>query len=275
MAQPSIPQQLYIKTHHLLGAMEIIAQQLGHSKEQAENLFRLLPKGLKNTPTFQYYRNKKWYYEYGLPYEKPNSKEIIFGSDQCPLVERLYTGIFAIEKYLSDSQLLEYLERLSDRSKHLEVLSEAVPLTIILDSVKVDYEIEGYGEGNKKIDYLITTGKTQPILLDVKCRVKELIYKFAQPIPPDPNSLFPSTAEKFKQNDPKDYLQGVWINSQLKYNFSQLKPVFDKIDPKKIHFAILACWNIQAFVLSRNQEIKKTLNSVFKLPEDDTIVIRD
>jgi hypothetical protein len=274
MTKPTIPQQLYIATNHLLGAMEIIAEKLGHGPQQAERVFRLLPLELKNCPVFLCALRRIWRYEYGPPYTLPNSKRLLVGVDQCPPVEWLYRAVLVMEQHLLASQLIRYIECLKDRSKHLEFLVEAVPLTMLSGSPSVEYEVTGYGVGNKTIDFLIKPAQTTPVLLEVKCRVKELIEKIEHRGIPDASSLFKSTEDKFRANETSTFLQGIWVHSILAYHLSDLKSIFENLDPQKIHFAILACWDKKAFVLSRQENIRELVGTIFKLPNDDTNVFR-
>ena len=240
-----------------------------------EEIIRLLPQNLKETPAFKDALSGKWRYDFGDPYLIENGKEQLFGTDQCPLVEWLYRCVYEMHMILTDAQLLEYLKRLGDTSKHLEALVECSPLLLIKKPAKIKYEVVGYGQGNKTIDFFIEHPSGISILIDVKCRIKELINKLPEAGRPDPEGLFKSLPEKFNTQSPDKYLQGGWIHSSLKFHRTELYSEFDNTDANKLHFVILALWDKQAYILKRNSKIVEDLNSVFNFPSDDSIVINE
>lgn len=273
MSNLRVPKELYTERSHLYGAMKIVASNFDGMSCSVEEIIRLLPQNLKETPAFKDVLTGKWRYDFGDPYSIENGKEQLFGTDQCPLVEWLYRCVYEMQMVLRDAQLLEYLKRLGDTSKHLEALVECSPLLLIKKPAKIKYEVGGYGQGNKTIDFFIEHPSGISILIDVKCRIKELINKLPDSGRPDPEGLFKSLPEKFNTQSPDMCLQGGWIHSSLKFHRTELHSEFDNINASKLHFVILALWDKQAYILKRNSKIVEDLNSVFNFPSDDSIVI--
>lgn len=275
MTNLRIPKELYTERSHLYGAMKKVAPNLGEVVCSVEEIIRLLPQNLKETPAFKDALTGKWRYDFGDPYSIEKGKEHLFGTDQCPLVEWLYRCISEMQGILTNTQLIQYLERLGEPSKHLEALVECSPILVTKKPAKIIYEVIGYGQGNRKIDFFIEHPSGISVLIDVKCRIRELIAKLPDAGKPDPKGLFKSLPEKFKSELPNKCLQGGWIHSSLKYHRSELYSEFNQTDPSKLHFAILALWDKQAYILNRNSKIVEDLHSVFNLPIDDSIAIKE
>ena len=273
MGELRIPKKLYTEKSHLFGAMNQVASNIDELSCSVEEIIRLLPQNLKEAPAFKDALSGKWRYDFGDPYSIDNGKEELFGTDQCPLVEWLSRCVSEMQLVLTHSQLLEYLKRLGDTSKHLEALVECSPLLLIKKPAKIKYEVVGYGQGNKTIDFFIEHPSGISIFIDVKCRIKELINKLPEAGIPNPEGLFKSLPEKYNIQSPDTCLQGGWIHSSLKFYRKELQEEFDKMDSERLHFIILALWNKQAYILTRNSKMADDLNSVFKFPSNDSIVI--
>jgi hypothetical protein len=254
--------------------MNKIVEKIGTVEKSADDIFQLLPKTLKDSPAFKDALTGIWRYDFGDPYISIDGKEIFFGTDQCPPVEWLYLCVCSMEKIMTDSQLSGFLQRLGDYSKHLEALIECSPFLVLNHPADVKYEIVGMGQGNKSIDFYITTSEPPPLLIDAKCRIRELIRKLPLNTKPEPSGLFKSLPEKFNPQDPEHCLQGGWIYSVLMYDQDELHAEFDKTDASRLHFAILACWNKKAYVLSRNSEIDRHIRRIFSLPSDDSMIMK-
>jgi hypothetical protein len=273
MSDLRVPKEFYTERSHLFGAMKRVASNINGKSCSVEEIIRLLPRNLKETPAFRDALTGKWRYDFGDPYSIEDGKEELFGTDQCPLVEWLYRCLSEMQRVLTDTQLLEYLKRLGDTSKHLEALVECSPLLLIKKPAKIEYEVRGYGQGNKTIDFFIEHPSGISVLIDVKCRIKELINKLPEAGRPDPEGLFKSLPEKFNSQNSDMCLQGGWIHSSLKFHGKELHAEFDNTNASKLHFIILALWDKQAYILKRNSKMVEDLNTVFKFPSDDSIVI--
>lgn len=271
MNREYIPREFIKNTNHLLGAMEIVAAKYPEYECSVEDIIRILPQSLKETFVFQDATTDVWRYAFGEPYTLDNGKTV-YGTDHCPPVEWLFRCVYLMGKFLKDSQLLKFLERLGNKSKHLEALIECSPLLVLKNKTNVDYEVTGFGVGNKSIDFLIKPENGVPVLIDAKCRIREVIRKLPTRGKPNPERLLESLQEKFKPNAPESYLQGGWIYSILKFKKNELQQVFDSKDTERLHFIILAFWDKQAYLLCRNPRIEKMVKEVFNLPANQSNV---
>jgi hypothetical protein len=131
MNELRIPKELCIEKTHLLGAMKQVASNFDKLSCSVEEIIKLLPQNLKETPAFKDALTGKWRYDFGDPYSIDNGKKELFGTDQCPQVEWLFRSVSEMQIVLTDSQLLEYLQRLGNTSKHLDTLVECSPLLLI------------------------------------------------------------------------------------------------------------------------------------------------
>lgn len=282
----SLPKGFYLGPTHFIDAFQEVATSLGDTKETAQELFGLLPRELKFAPAFFLLLTKRWCYEFGEVFDRLPQNQIVLGSEQFPEVENLYLGLRAVDKHLSRSQLLAFLEKLGNPAKHLETLAELAPLLRILANVKPSYEVQGYGHGNRRIDWLFTPQVGIPILVDVKYRIIDLIQHLSQMIPAlnagerefpppelDPSILFKDTVEKFIPRSSSNYLQGVWIHAHVKQDESKLEGYFKNLDAERLHFAILCRWRSSAYILCRDSIDKNYISGFFDLNLSNTFVL--
>lgn len=273
MTKPRLDPQLYTETYHLFGAMERVAINLGYDSASARETVRMLPQNLKEAVAFRDAITGLWRYDFGDPYTTQDEKHFVFGTDQCPQVKWLYQCVQLMQGVLSDSQLLLFLERLGDTSKHLEALVECSPLLVLRGRTKARYEAPGSGE--KRVDFLLTPESGPPVLIDAKCRIRELIRKLPNSGKPDPADVFKSLPDKFDQCEPDVCTQGGWIHTVIGYLEDELRTEFKRTDASRLHFAIFACWDEKAYVLARTEGIRHRINEVFDLPKDDTIILKE
>lgn len=283
--KPSVPSEFYDETSDLYTIFLDIAKSIADSRDYVAQLMHLLPQPIKESVVWHDRLTNLWRYEYGLPLDHLPYNMVVPGTIQFPVVKNLYLSIKNAKKYLTDTQLLEYLNRIKNKSKHLETLFEMRPVINLKDSLNAEFEVEGYGIRNKKIDWFVHNRKLK-ILLDVKYRIKSLLLHLKQiiprinqgvqsilPRPPDPADLFKSAEGKFKRNPPCKILQGVWIKSYIKEDENILKEYFNNdIDSKKIHFAIISNWKEDAYFLIRKKLHKNILKKAFSLRESKRFV---
>lgn len=281
----ALPEIFYTGLTTLDKAFFSFGKSLGDHDDLINDLLILLPNEIKMTPAFFHNLIKKWCYEYGDYFDRMPEDYILIGSEQFPEIEDFYLGIRAIKKHLTEPEILSFINRLKDPSKHLITLAELAPLVRIQDGVVPQYEIPRLGEGNRTIDWLFTPKSDTPILLDVKYRIKDLLEHMQQIIPsihagvnqiPPPinNSaiLFKDTVEKFIARSPKEYLQGVWIHSHIKQDKVALWDYFKALDMNKLHFAIMSRWDGNAYVLYRDDINVKYIYDFFNLKHSETFV---
>ena len=266
----------------LLDALNLVAQANRHSPTLAAEIFQLFPSQLQNCRV--HFSDQTWYYWFAENYDRLPGNWVFSGTDQGLLVERLHLGLRAFSHYFSKKTLCDFIKRLADPGKHLDMLAELAPLLRISESVEVDYEPSGIGA--KPIDYFFKPEKGYPILLDVKFRTKGKVDNFKEMIPhmgtgnssiemtpPDPAQLFKDTVEKFHAVSPDSCMQGVWIHPDLKYERQRLEDYFRTLDPQRLHFAILAYWDEKAFVLAHDPNVKRLMISFFNLVPSDSFVV--
>ena len=274
MNKPRVPEQFYSETSHLFGAMKIIGTSLGKTTAEIEAIVRLLPQHLKETVAFVDRLSNIWRYDFGEPYVSDKKQPFMIGTDQFPPVERLLCCVDVMQRYLTATQLLEYLARLGNPSKHLETLMECAPLLVLGNPATVNYEVSGLGEGGHTIDFQILAENGDSLLIDVKCRVGQVPQQAPTLGKPDPRGLLKSLPEKFRQTHPRIMLQGGWIQSVLKYEEEDVIEEFERTDPNRLHFIVLANWVVNAYVLARDDDIKRRVLQVFHLPAVDSIVMK-
>ncbi len=232
----------------------------------------MLPRHLKESTAFRCALTGLWRYDFGDPYTIDGGKGALYGTDQCPQVKWLYQCVQLMQGILSDSDLLKFLHRLGDRSRHLEALVECSPLTVLRATRKVEYEVQGCG--HRRVDFFITPETGTPVLIDSKCRIRELIQKLPLNSKPNPTGIFKSLPDKFEKQDPRVILQGGWIHTVVGYLEEELRLEFNRTDPSRLHFIIIGCWDEKSYLLARNEMIRDEVRKVFKLPDDETIILK-
>jgi hypothetical protein len=167
--------------------------------------------------------------------------------------------------------------RLDDPQKHIDVLSEMIPVLNLSHAIPVDFEVVGRGVGNRTLDWLVGPVDGRDILFDVKSRAFDLIQQLDQPdagreTPEprhDPTLIFRGLTHKFKQSDPALLLQGAWITTHIKQESAELAAAFTRLDPTNIHFAIFGNWETGGHIMVRNEVDRKFLARLFGVVESD------
>ncbi|MCX5866846.1 MAG: hypothetical protein NT009_05070 [Proteobacteria bacterium] len=267
--------------------LECAAKQ-GDFKDYAIELIRLLLQDLKETSVWFDNLTELWRYEYGVTYDRLPEETFISGTNVYFPVDELYVSLKIADKRLKRDQLLKFLERLSNREKHYDVIFEMRPIKNVKSNLQINYEVSGLGIGNTNCDWQVKK-KVINIVFDVKNRTKSLIEHMKQiipglnrgvanilPLPPNPADLFKNVENKLKEKCFLRQLQGVWIHTDIKESEDELNLFFqNKLNRKKVHFAILSDWEDDAFILVRNMLIKSILKRTFCLTESKRFVTRE
>jgi len=283
-----IPKELVGDRSNMHDAFVRCGSEQGDSKEYTTELLRLLPQDLMQAPVWFDKFTRLWRYEYGIPFDRMPEGSIVSGTNVHLPVCELYASMRIADKRLNREQLLGFLERLSIKDKHYEVLVEMRPIKDIRETLKVYYEILGKGVGNTTCDWHIK-GSLINIVFDVKNRTKSLVDHMEEIIPdlnrgaasvipsaPNPEDLFKSVENKLKKMCYLLQIQGAWIHSDIKEHEDSLTLYFNKtLNHKKVHFAILSDWKNDAYILARNWFIKLILKKVFHLVESKRFVTRE
>lgn len=262
-----------------------IAVQIGVSKDEVNRLFNMLPQPLQRAPAFCDRITNLWRYDFGFPIDQLPGDSVAIGTHMFPPVERLLRVLFVANMRILEPKLSRYLQRLTDSAKHQDVLAEVSPMLEVNKNISSEFEVSGYGAGKRTIDWLLRPSKSLTVLLDVKCRTKDLIEGLEQivsgnlgpdgkgPTPAhDVTILFKDTEAKFSQNSPKEILQGVWVVTQLQQERSELQAAFKLLDPLKLHFAVITNWQKDAYILVRDGIQLETVTSLFSITHSDRFV---
>jgi len=278
MGRYIIPDMFRAEDIDILGALKKVSAAQGLTEQEAQEIFVLLPETLKRAPAFKDRLTGIWRYEYGIPYTIGNgaNQRFLLGTDQAPKVSVLFNGIRALCKHLSYEHLRQFLKRLENREKHLDLLSELDPIMRPVINFVAEYEPNGYASGNRKIDWLIKFEDDCNYLIDVKNRIKGIL-NFAEEIAqkgksnvqssaPPPIEVFKSCEIKFlpvKQG----YLQGIWVLTNVYYDDILLQKFFNDLNDSLIQFAVFTHFEGKARILTKRAEIKSQLMTKFCLVE--------
>lgn len=270
---------------------EVFAQlsvQGGDQSAYARELFNLLSEPIKEAPVWFDNLTKLWRYEYGMPFDRLPEETVVLGTNIYFPVKDLYSAVNIANMKLRKEQLPMFLERLSDRQKHPDVLFEMRPVRDVNADLRTNYEVQGLGVGNTTLDWQVK-GRLINVVFDVKNRSKSLIEHLKQiipalnqgantslPIAPNPEDLFRSVENKLREQCWLVQLQGVWIHSDIKEDEDKLTHYFqNSLNKRKVHFAILFDWQNDAFILARNRIIASLLKRVFRLTSSRRFISRE
>jgi hypothetical protein len=255
--------------------LEADARATGVSDADIAALMAILPSNLLHAQCFEDRLTGLWRYEFGEPYYLERLNQLLWGTHMWVPVSHLRRALDCLLARASAEKQRAFLIRLDDRQKHLDVLSEMIPLLNVGKEVGTDFEVTGYGHGNRTIDWLVGPINGREILLDVKRRSIDLIGQIdqlteGQAVPEpghDPAVLFRSVESKFVGANPANRLQGVWVVTDIQQEGSGLTNAFHNLDSAKVHFAILGDWERDVHILVRRGEDRDFLRNVFGLQQ--------
>lgn len=253
------------------------------ARSRSKQLFDLLPPNLKETEAFFDKLGARWRYNFGEPLTfNPSGKEL-HGVHQFPEVRHLFRALNSMVRVLTGEELASFLDRLSVRSKHSNVLFEARPIFDLAVGTSACFEVPAE-VGDKRIDWLLEPPHGIVILLEVKFRVFDILQHFGRMAssrrpetvefePGKPERLFQSTFEKFAPRDPAAQLQGAWIHTHIQVRRTELEAYFSDTVPRdQLHFAILSTWSRSAFLLTRPGIDRHRLVDLFGIEETEDFV---
>lgn len=275
----SVPPEFYDEISTLLVEFQKISERNGGLTVEAEEVFGFLPAALQQAPVYFCKVTDTWRYEFGLPYNRLPNGVVVFGTNQWSSVERLWQGLHAAKALLDKESFLSIAKNLGKQNKHKDFLVELAPLTRVRREVDVAYEVAGFGQGKRTIDWMFRHNQRTPILLEVKFRVSTLIEflkqvaegqtesELSSELPVNYKKLFLDVVEKFKPNSPTELLQGAWIEKNVKVNCEAVSQYFAGLDPQRLHFVIFNDGGAEAAILARRKEDKAYLLRFFNLTE--------
>jgi hypothetical protein len=261
------------------------AEALGLSSQESLKLATLLPQPLQSAPCFLDALTNLWRYEFGRPMDRLASGMMVWGTHMYHRIDHLVEVLSCAQLRLTSTQLTRFIDRLSDPAKHGNVLIEMLPVLRVHSKVPAEFEVIGYGSGNRTIDWLISPSDGSPVLIEVKHRQRDTVEYFDRlsarprdvaPLAPehDTDLLFQSLESKFLRRQPTGIVQGAWIHVSIKQEESELRTSFDKLDPERIHFVILGSWQEDVYLLARPDVDCKSLLALLGRTESDRFVFQ-
>src|SRR5712692_175074 len=175
MRLPRVPEVLVGGIAALPDLFVAIATSRRLPRERAKNAAGMLPEVIRSAPCFLDRLTGLWRYDFGNPFDGLPGDQIVFGTHMYQPVERLFDVVSCAMWRLTPEQLADYLKRLGDPNKHEDLIVEFAPILRLGPEVAVTYEVSGYGEGDTKVDWLISAQNSPPVLLDIKNRARDLI----------------------------------------------------------------------------------------------------
>jgi len=246
-----------------------------------------VPAEIKAAPCFLDRLTGIWRYDFGEPFVNLRGGGVVLGTNMYQEVERLYAVLSCAQRRLSKDRLSSYLATLGNPAKHEDALVEFAPILRLGGDVETEYEVAGYGEGNRTVDWVIRASGHPLVLLDVKNRVKDLLESLVRlqagerspddngPAPiHDPSLLFGSVESKFKSQLPSAAIQPVWVHTCLKQEEAELDAAFRELDPSRVHAAILGDWAPDVYILAKDATAKAHLAEVLRVHESHRFVFR-
>lgn len=188
---------------------------------------------------------------------------------------------------LPQTVFADYLSRLENPTKHTDMLFEFAPVLRLDSTTTAKYEVTGDSPGNKRIDWKIGGQDGFAVLLEVKNREADFIQSVERiqagertpggtiPAPDhDTDLLFKSVEAKFLPRPPDRIPQGVWIGSALMQEVRELEKSFLRLDPTKVHFAILGTWDGAVHLITRDGVPRDKIVRLLQVCEVDRLVFK-
>lgn len=242
--------------------------------KDAQILVQLLPSPLIDSPGFLDLSSGLWRYEFGEPFIL--NDQLIFGTHMFLPVNELLLAIGSFARWVPMGKREAFLAALNDPSKHPVALAEMMPACRLPFTLAVDFEVPGYGPGNKTVDWALQA-EGRLILLDAKSRTTDFIQqtsnvgqKGRMPAPEhDHELMFKSLVGKFNAANPDVQLQGAWITTHIMQNRAEIENAFAALDPAKIHFAIFGDWQSDISLLVRREADRQFLLDLFQVTQSE------
>lgn len=255
-------------------------------RSEIEAIVRLLPPEIRRLPCFLDRLTGLWRYDYGEPFVNLPGGGTVFGTNMFYQVDRLLDVLACARRRLAPDQLASYLQRLADPNKHEDTLVEFAPVVRLNATTEAEFEVLGYGEGSKTVDWLIRSGALAG-LLEVKNRNRDLLESLARlpagdrgpndtaPDPThDPALLFRSLESKFVSRSSSEIMQVGWITTRLKQEEEELLAAFEKLDASRVHAVILGDFADDVYILAHEPGIRVRILELLQVRESRRFVFR-
>lgn len=256
----------------------------GRSNADAQALAAMIPAALRGAPCFLDRLTGLWLYDFGDPIM--TGQGVVYGGGTTwHRLTRLIDVIACAQARLDPPAFADYVARLEDPTKHADLLFEFAPVLRLDPITKARYEASGESPGNKTIDWRIEAEDGFAILLEVKRREADFISSVERiasgeraeggrvPAPEhDTDLLFRSVEAKFRPRPSDTTPQGAWIGTALMQEAAELEESFLRLDPTKVHFAVLGTWDGDVHLLSREGVPREKILQLLRVREVDRLI---
>ena len=286
MDLPRVPPSLVGGTADLGSLFVSLGRYRNIPREDVEEIAALVPPPIKGTPCFLDRLTGLWRYDFGEPLNLPGDS-VVLNTNMYQPVDRLYDVLACARRRLTGGQLSNYLQRLADPNKHDDLLFEFAPIVRLPLDIKVSYEVSGYGEGHRTVDWVLQPPSGPLVAIDVKNRTRDLVESLARlqagereadgaaPAPRhDVGLLFVGLEAKFRPRSPSEVVHAAWIGTDLKQEETELAAAFERLDRDKIHVALLGDWNDDVYILAHDVSARQHAVDVLGVRESKRFVFR-
>lgn len=283
---PRVAQQLVGGVADLRSLFGAMGRYRGIARDDVAEIAALVPEPIANAPCFLDRLTGLWRYDFGEPLDLPGEAAVM-STNMCQPIDRLYDVLVCARRRLPADQLANYLVRLADPVKHDDLMFEFAPVLRLAEDVEASYEVCGYSEGKRTIDWLIRPKSGPPIAMDVKNRTKDLLESLVRvqtgardadgsaPAPiHDVNLLFVGLEKKFRPRPATELVQAAWIGTDLRQEETELAVAFDRLDRTRVHIALLGDWQADVHFLSKDAFARQHVTDVLRLHESRRFVFR-
>jgi len=283
---PRVPRSLVGGLADLQALFVSMAHYRGIDRSELEQVAALVPESISHVPCFLDRLTGVWRYDFGEPMGLPGG-DVVVSTNMFQPVDRLYDVLACARCRLASDQLANYLRRLADPGKHDDLLFEFAPIVRLPLEIGASYEVQGYGEGNRTVDWLIQPLSGSPIALEVKNRTRDLLESLsrlragsreadrAAPAPThDVGLLFVGLESKFRPRSAGEVVQAAWIGTDLKQEEAELLEAFGQLDPTRVHVAMLGGWENDVYTLSQDSAARSHAVGALGVHESRRFVFR-
>lgn len=258
----------------------------GVEESLARTLFAEFPSRLRRADCFYDKLVKLWRYEFGAPFHCGYGRRLL-GPHVWPEVRHLVRVAKLARALLTPLQRQDFLQRLNIPEKHPHALAEFLPVLSLSLGTAAEFEFRT-GAGKRDVEWRLAPSVGRPILIEVKHRIRDIIElgtrmmageRMGDGRAPQPSHdadlLFRSVERKFLENDPAVQIQGVWIDTPLKQEESELAQAFERLDGERVHFAILGGWQGSVQSIARpDVDTARVLETIGRVHEPGSFAFR-
>lgn len=241
------------------------ARAVGIQPAYVNDVWNILPDGIKSTGCFLDRVTGLWRYEYGEPWSLAPDLHV-YGPHLWPLIENLLWVATHARFRLTTEASRRHMVKLANRPHHEAMLVELLPMSRVAADCVIEPEFKT-GVCDRDVDWRFERPGYPPLLLEVKLRTFDFIELAKRiragerrpngetPVPVhDAAFLFRSIEEKLAPVSPDVRLQGAWVMPHLMQDETDLTAAFHALDGDRIHFAVLGGWEPGVHVLTKRPE---------------------